>query len=325
MTQVLGLVSIFRKVPYDTLQLQDLPNDDDVKQARSETLATMKERAAEKQTSLLSTQTPEMKRTIEQLSAPGASAWVGALPLRDQGFNINKSEFNDALCLRYDKPLKNLPSKCACEKPFTITHAMNCNRGGFVNSRHNSIRNFEAGLLKEICYDVQTEPPLQPVGARKFLPSVNVTDNARSDVRARGFWREGQHAFFDICVTNADCESQEDKSIKSVLRSHEMKKKRQYNTRIMEVEQGTFTPIVLTVKGVMGPEATRYHKILAEKLSTRSGERYDDVLRLMRIKVSFLVLRASLMCLRGSRTVYNPSGESCEDFALTLNEIGTRR
>ena len=102
------------------------------------------------------------------------------------------------------------------------------------NARHNSIRNFEAGLLREICYDVQPEPPLQPVGARKFLPSVNVKDDARSDVRARGFWREGQHAFFDICVTNADCASQEDTSIKSVLRSHELKKKRKYNTRIMD-------------------------------------------------------------------------------------------
>ena len=266
-------------------QLQELPLPEDVKEARTSAHTILKSIAEEKHTIIISNQSVEMARNLEQLSEPGASSWVGALPLKEQGFSLNKSEFNDALCLRYDKPLKNLPSKCACEKPFTVTHAMNCKRGGFVNARHNSIRNFEAGLLKEICYDVQTEPPLQPVGARKFLPSVNVKDDARSDVRARGFWREGQHAFFDICVTNADCASQEDTSIKSVLRSHELKKKRKYNTRIMEVEQGTFTPIVLTVKGVMGPEATRYHKILAEKLSTRSGERYDDVLRLMRTTI----------------------------------------
>ena len=91
----------------------------------------------------------------------------------------------------------------------------------------------------------------------------------------------------------------------------------------MEIEQGTFTPIVLTVKGVTGPEASRYHKTLAEKIATKTGERYDDITRLMRIKISFLVLRASLLCLRGSRTIYsNENGELCEDFALTLNEIG---
>ena len=44
--------------------------------------------------------------TLEQLSEPGASSWVGALPLKEQGFNLNKSEFNDALCLRYNKQLK---------------------------------------------------------------------------------------------------------------------------------------------------------------------------------------------------------------------------
>ena len=92
----------------------------------------------------------------------------------------------------------------------------------------------------------------------------------------------------------------------------------------MEIEQGTFTPLVLTVKGVMAPEASRFHKTLANKIATKTGERYDDVTRLIRVKLSFLVLRASLLCLRGSRTLSNFSGETCEDFALTLSEIGLR-
>ena len=265
-----------------------------------------------------------MKRTLEQLAEPGASSWVGALPLKEHGFNLNKSEFNDAMCLRYDKPLSNLPSKCPCGKAFTITHAMNCHRGGFINARHDNIRNLEAGLLKEVCRDVQIEPPLQPVGATTFARSVNVKDDARLDVRARGFWRDGQQAFFDIRVTNADCESQKEKPLKTVLRNHEQEKKRAYNSRIIEVEQGTFTPIVLTIKGVMGPEASQFHKTLAQKIAEKTGERYDDVTRLIRVKMSFLVLRASLLCIRGSRTLRNIQGETCEDFALTLNEIGLR-
>ena len=66
----------------------------------------------------------------------------------------------------------------------------------------------------------------------------------------------------------------------------------------MEVEHGTFTPIVLTVKGVIGSEGNHYHKTLANKIAEKTGERYDDVTRLMRIKVSFLVLRSALLCLR---------------------------
>ena len=198
---------------------------------------------------------------------------------------------------------------------------MNCHRGGFVNARHDSIRNFEARLLKQVCNDVQIEPPLQPAQGITFHPTANVRDDARLDVRAKGFWRESQNAFFDIRVTNADCASQRDKTIKSILREHEQEKKRNYNARVMEIEQGSFTPIVLTIKGVMGPEGNCLHKTLAEKISTKSGERYDDVTRLIRVKTSYLVLRAALLCLRGSRTIYNASAETCDDFAFNLNEM----
>ena len=200
---------------------------------------------------------------------------------------------------------------------------MNCNRGGFISNRHDSIRNFEAKLLKQVCNDVQIEPHLQPVseGVRFHHASANTRNDARLDVRAKGFWREGQNAFFDVRVTNADNMSQRDKTVESVLRSHEQEKKRQYNARVMEIEQGTFTPIVLTVKGVTGHEANIYHKILAQKIASKSGERYEDITRLIRIKTSFLVLRAALMCLRGSRTVYSRNIEACEDFAFTLNEL----
>ena len=306
-------------------QNQDLPTPEEVKEAKTSAHAVLKEIADEKHSTIISKQTTEMKRTLEQLSEPGASSWVGALPLKEHAFNLNKSEFNDAMCLRYEKPLSNLPSKCACLKDFSITHAMNCKRGGFIGIRHDSIKNFEAGLLKQVCKDVQTEPHLQPVGNAKFKPSVNTEDGARLDVRARSFWRDGQQAFFDVRLTNADCESQKDKPLKSILRNHEQMKKTEYNTRVMEVEQGTFTPIVLTIKGVMGPETTQYHKALAQKISQKSGERYEDITRLIRVKISFLVLRASLLCLRGSRTLSNNNNaENCEDYALTLHEIGMR-
>ena len=57
--------------------------------------------------------------------------------------------------------------------------------------------------------------------------------------------------------------------MKSVLRSQEQENKR--NTE----EQGTFTPIVLTVKGVIGPEDNRLS--IAKKNAIKTGEQYDDV------------------------------------------------
>ena len=159
-----------------------------------------------------------MRRNLDQLSQQGASTWLSALPLKDLGFNLNKGEFQDALHLRYDKPLKNLPSTCACGKAFTITHAMNCHRGGFINARHDSIKNFEAKLLKQVCNDVQVEPPLLSCSGLTFRKSAITTEEARLDIRAKGFWRDGQNAFFDIRVTNADCASQLNKPIKAVIK-----------------------------------------------------------------------------------------------------------
>ena len=69
-------------------------------------------------------------RAIELGSEKGASTWLTALPLQEQGFNLNKQEFHDALCLRYGWQLKNLPSHCICGSVYSTDHAMTCPHGG---------------------------------------------------------------------------------------------------------------------------------------------------------------------------------------------------
>ena len=308
-------------LPQILKQIVDLPTNDDVDLAKSRAMTVMSDKRSNNTTATIEKQTPEMKRNMEQLSGPGASSWLSAFPLKEQGFALNKSEFQDAINLRYNKTLKNLPSKCVCEKAFTITHAMNCQRGGFIINRHDKIRNFEANLLNQVCTDVQIEPSLQPTNGHSFSRSANTQRDARLDVRAKGFWRESQNAFFDVRITNADSDSQVDKDISTVLKRHEQEKKRQYNARVMEVEHGTFTPLVFSIKGVMGQECQIFHKALAEKLAEKSGERYNDITRLIRVKLSFLVLKIALQCVRGSRSVYNDPISRCEDFSYTLNEL----
>ena len=304
------------------LQSDDLPDMEQVRDTKSAAVLIYKTKIAEKQKNLKSVQEPQVQRNITQLSEPGASSWLGALPLQDQGFNLSKSEFQDALALRYDKTPKNLPSKCPCGTAFTITHAINCHLGGFIQVRHNKIRDVECSLLKIILNDVESEPPLQPViNKTGYKATAKLEDNARLDVRARGFWREGQNAYFDVRITNLDCASQQNSSIKSVLRTHENQKKNNYNRRVMEVEHGTFTPLVFSTTGVMAHECSIFHKNLAEKLSIKKHERYEEVMRYLRVKFSFLALKSTLLCLRGSRTISRVH-EVVNDFGLALNELG---
>ena len=57
--------------------------------------------------------------------------------------------------LLYGKVLKGLPSKCPCGQSFNITHILNCKTGGFITIRHNSVKDFVAQLLTDICNDVE--------------------------------------------------------------------------------------------------------------------------------------------------------------------------
>jgi hypothetical protein len=105
------------------------------------------------------------------------------------------------------------------------------------------------------------------------------------------------------------------------LRKHEEEKKREYNDRVMQVEQGTFTPLVFTITGSMGPECLQFHKSLAEKLASKSDERYSDVMNYIRCKLSFMCVRSSLLCLRGSRPIRKNQVESGADFGLYNLEL----
>ena len=62
------------------------------------------------------------------------------------GFTLNKKEFHDAVILRYDWQIHDIPSKCVCGERFDVNYAMICMKGGFVVQRHNELRDLEAEL-----------------------------------------------------------------------------------------------------------------------------------------------------------------------------------
>ena len=130
--------------------------------------------------------------------------------------------------------------------------------------RHNNIRDFEANLLKKVCSDVETEPQLQAMDGEGINGLTG--DNTKPYIRARGVWRNGQNAYFDVRITNTNSPSQKHLTSEKILEKHEKEKKRQYNDRVMNIEHGTFTPLVFSVNGVMSKECSMFHKYLHKKL-----------------------------------------------------------
>ena len=68
----------------------------------------------------------------------------------------------------------------------------------------------------------------------------------------------------------------------------------------MEIEQGTFTPLVFTTTGGMADKCVKYHSRLAELIANKKGESYSSVISWIRAKVSFAIARSAILCLRGS-------------------------
>ena len=70
----------------------------------------------------------------------------------------------------------------------------------------------------------------------------------------------------------------------------------------MEIEQGTFTPLVFTTTGGMADECVKYHSRLAELIANKKGESYSSAISWIRAKVSFAIVRLAIICMRGSRS-----------------------
>ena len=94
------------------------------------------------------------------------------------------------------------------------------------------------------------------------------------------------------------------KPIEDLYASHEQEKKRNYSERVLQVEKGSFTPIVGSTFGGWGKEADRHHKRIATLIALKRNEEYTDVISYIRTRLRFSVLKKYFDgCSRGKRKV----------------------
>ena len=124
----------------------------------------------------------------------------------------------------------------------------------------------------------------------------------------------------DVRITNTNSASQHNVKTEKVLLRHEKEKKREYNRRVMNIEHGTFTPLLFSVSGVLSKECSMFHKHMAEKIAKKFNESYEKVITVIRYKLSFIILRSALLCIRGSR--YNRVLKDVDEFSLAFDSAG---
>ena len=123
-----------------------------------------------------------------------------------------------------------------------------------------------------VCSDVEIEPVIQDISGEHLNRGSNKVQDARLDIHARGFWERHRSAFFDVRVCHPNAVSYRDIEQQQIYRIHENEiEKRLYSERVLDIEHGTFTPLVFTTTGGMGKECLKYRIRLAQLIAIKKG------------------------------------------------------
>ena len=205
------------------------------------------------------------------------------LPILDEGYDLTKQPFWDLIRIRYGWILTRLPTNCECGTKFDIQRALSCKKGGFISLRHNHLRNITATLLKEVCKDIRVEPQLQQLTCEILHSSTINGNEARLDICAKRYVNQEISKTYEV---------------------NEKEKKKLYNEKILQIEHGSFTPLVMSATGGMGRECKKFYARLAEMISYKRGTSYSIIAAWVRRKITFSLIKSIGMCLRGSRSVF---------------------
>ena len=75
----------------------------------------------------------------------------------------------------------------------------------------------------------------------------------------------------------------------------------QYMNRVLQLEKGSFVPLVFTTTGGMAPEARRFIRRLAALIAAKTKEDYSQVMCNIRTRLSMDIMRSVLVAVRGVR------------------------
>jgi hypothetical protein len=237
-------------------------------------LAQKKREAADERifTQLLAAADTSTKRRM--IRAKETGTWLTTMPNRLNATELSADEFRDSLRLRLGLAPLGLPDRCdGCGHRFSLGHAMTCKKGGLVLLRHNDV----VAEWHHLCAQalppsaVSDEPLIYSArggNAGAAAPGVEPPPELRGDVGVHGFWRRGATAIFDVRVTDTDAPYHRGQDPHKILAKHEKEKKDKYVDACL-ARCRTFTPLVFSVDGLRGTEASAATKKLASRLSAK--------------------------------------------------------
>ena len=110
-------------------------------------------------------------------------------------------------------------------------------------------------------------------------------------------------------------------NLTACYRKHELIKKRAYEQRIREIENASFTPLVLSATGGLAVEATVFYKRLASLLAMKWDQPYSSTLSWLRCRLNFSLLRSAIQCIRGARSSVGQAMKTPPPMDLAMSEL----
>ena len=171
--------------------------------------------------------------------------------------------------------------------------------------RHNDV----CGEWSQLCAQALTpsavtDEPLIHIGRSRGngegATGAEVLPELRGDIAAHGFWKRGTTTIFDVRITDTEVKSNRGRDPMKVLASHEDAKKAKYNDACQR-QRRHFTPLVFSVDGLRGVEASAASKKLASLLAVKWHRSYSQVCGFVRSRMSLALVRATSRCLRAER------------------------
>ena len=264
------------------------------------------------------------KRRIKRPSSTGA--WLTTMPNLLNRSDLSAEEFRDGLRLRFGLKPTAMPPRCdGCGKRFTTEHAMSCRKGGLILHRHNDM----VTTWGQLCGQALTPSTISDKPLIQPSRDVHLADNTRTkpspelrgDLAVHGFWSRGQTAIFDVRITDTDQPCNRNTDPAKVLLHHEKEKKDKYGALCI-ARPRTFTPLVFSIDGLLGKEATAASKRLASSLAAKLKRSYSEVCGFVRSRLLIALLQSSSRCIRADR---NPIHRFCPPIWESGTGLGLYR
>ena len=105
----------------------------------------------------------------------------------------------------------------------------------------------------------------------------------------------------------------------TTLTGQEKAKCRSYEQCIWEVD-ASFVSTIFSTMDSMGKHAAALYKRTASLIAEKTGEKYGVVMASIHCRISFTLVRASIMCLRGSRWLFSSISAFSDSVTLVVAE-----